>query len=307
VTGLPPNTTASFNPTVVGSGSSVLTVNTTLSTPPRVDPYILTITGTGGGLQHTSKVSLTISAPTKGAASGRVTRASDGTGIAGAKISTSLTSVIADQNGNFTLTNQPAGSLTLTASATGFNSLTKTVTITVGQTTPVNFSLTSTAPTGSISGRITSAVNGTGLSGATVTFSRGSTVADINGNYTFKSVPAGTYTITAQKAGFVPASVSVTVALSAVTANIRVATGGKIAGKVVNRSGVAISGASIRIVGGLVPATVTVLTNSTGVYNSNWIAIGTYTVQVSKPGFTTQTKPTSMSSGATATVNFTLQ
>jgi hypothetical protein len=52
---------------------------------------------------------------------------------------------------------------------------------------------------------------------------------------------------------------------------------------------------------------VTVLTSSTGVYNSNWIAIGTYTVQVSKAGFATQTKTTSMSSGATATVNFTLQ
>ncbi|HET9792530.1 MAG TPA: carboxypeptidase regulatory-like domain-containing protein [Candidatus Angelobacter sp.] len=316
VTGLPPNTTASFNPTVIGSGSSILTVNTTLSTPPKLDfsttpptvaPYLITITGTGGGLQRTTKVSLTVSAPTKGAASGRVTRASDGTGIAGAKISTSLTSVIADQNGNFTLTNQPPGSLSLTASATGFNSLTKAVTITAGQTTPVNFSLTSTAATGSITGRITSAVNGTALSGATVTFSRGSTVSDANGNYTFKAVPPGTYTITAVRAGFVPASVTATVASSAVTANIRIATGGKIAGKVVNRSGVAISGASVRIVGGLVPTTITVLTNSTGVYNSNWIAVGTYTVQVSKPGFATQTKTTSMSAGATATVNFTLQ
>ncbi len=307
VTGLPPNTTASFNPTVVGSGSSVLMVSTTSSTPPSVNAYTLTITGTGGGLQRSTNVALTISGPTTGVASGRVTRASDGTGIPGATVSTSLTSVIADQNGNYTLMNQAPGSLSLTASATGFNSLTKTVTITVGQTTPVDFSLTSTAPTGSITGKITSAVNGTALSGATVTFSRGSTTSDANGNYTFASVPPGAYTITAVTAGFVSASVTATVSSSAVTANIRIATGGKIAGKVVNRSGVAISGATVRITGGLVPTTVTVLTSSTGVYNSNWIAIGTYTVQVSKPGFTTQTKTTSMSSGATATANFTLQ
>ncbi|MGZ4858052.1 MAG: carboxypeptidase-like regulatory domain-containing protein, partial [Candidatus Angelobacter sp.] len=75
----------------------------------------------------------------------------------------------------------------------------------------------------------------------------------------------------------------------------------------VNRSGAAISGATVRITGGLVPTTVTLSTNSSGVYLTGWIAIGNYTVQVSKPGFTTQTKSTSMSSGGTATVNFTLQ
>jgi len=52
---------------------------------------------------------------------------------------------------------------------------------------------------------------------------------------------------------------------------------------------------------------VTLSTNSSGVYLTGWIAIGNYTVQVSKSGYATQSKGTSMSSGQTATVNFTLQ
>ena len=91
------------------------------------------------------------------------------------------------------------------------------------------------------------------------------------------------------------------------TANIRIATGGKISGKVVNRSGAAISGATVKMTGGIVATTVTVITNSSGIYTSPWIAIGSYSVQVSKSGYTTASKSTSVSTGATATVNFTLQ
>lgn len=305
-TGLPSGASASFNPASVTSGTSVLTLNTSSSTP--AGNYTINVIGTSGSLQHATQVTLVVrAAVTTGTASGRVTRASDGTGIAGATVSASSASTTTDQNGNYTLAKLPAGSVQLTASATGFNSLTKTVSITAGQTTSASFALVSTAPTGSISGRITSAIDGHALSGTTVTYSRGSTVSDANGNYTFRAVPPGTYTVTAQKTGWVSASTTVTVASGAVTANIRMATGGKITGKVVNRSGAAISGATVRITGGLVPTTVTLSTNSSGVYLTGWIAIGNYTVRVSKSGFTTQTKSTSMSSGGTATVNFTLQ
>ncbi|MGZ4897691.1 MAG: beta strand repeat-containing protein, partial [Candidatus Angelobacter sp.] len=305
-TGLPSGASASFNPASVTSGTSVLTLNTSSSTP--AGNYTINVVGTGGSLQHATQVTLVVrAAVTTGTASGRVTRASDGSGIAGATVSASSASTTTDQNGNYTLAKLPAGSVQLTASATGFNSLTKTVSITAGQTTSASFALVSTAPTGSITGRITSAIDGHALSGTTVTYSRGSTVSDANGNYTFRAVPPGTYTVTAQKTGWVSASTTVTVASGAVTANIRMATGGKITGKVVNRSGAAISGATVRITGGLVPTTVTLSTNSSGVYLTGWIAIGNYTVRVSKSGFTTQTKSTSMSSGGTATVNFTLQ
>ncbi|MGB9120146.1 MAG: carboxypeptidase regulatory-like domain-containing protein, partial [Candidatus Angelobacter sp.] len=305
-TGLPSGVSASFNPASVASGTSVLTLNSSSGTPGGT--YTINVVGTSGSLQHSTQIVLVVKATiTTGTASGRVTRASNGTGIAGATVSTSFASTTTDASGNYTLANLPAGSVQLTASASGFNSLTKTVTITAGQTTSASFALVATAPTGSITGRITSAIDGHALSGTTVTYSRGSTVSDANGYYTFKAVPPGKYTVTAQKTGWVSASTTVTVASGAVTANIRMATGGKITGKVVNRTGVAISGASVKITGGLVPTTVTLSTNSSGVYLTGWIAIGNYTVQVSKSGYTTQSKSTSMSSGQTATVNFTLQ
>jgi protocatechuate 3,4-dioxygenase beta subunit len=304
--GLPSGASASFNPASLASGTSMLTLNTSSGTP--AGTYTINVVGTSGSLQRTTQIVLVVKAAiTTGTASGRVTRASNGTGIAGAKVSTSFSSTTTDASGNYTLTNLPAGSMQFTASASGFTSLTKTVTINAGQTTAASFALAAAAPTGSITGRITSAVDGHALSGATVTSSRGSTVSDANGYYTFKAVPPGTYTVTAQLTGWISASTPVTVASTAVTANIRLATGGKITGKVVNRSGVAISGASVKITGGLVPTTVTLSTNSSGVYLTGWIAIGNYTVQVSKSGYTTQSKSTSMSSGQTATVNFTLQ
>ena len=305
--GLPAGATASFNPTAITSGTSTLTVSTSGSTQPGT--YTLTVSGTGGGMQHSVQVALVVKAPvTAGAASGRVTRAADGTGISGALVSSSFGSTTTDAAGNFTLSNLLAGSVQMSASAAGFTTLNKTVTITAGQTTSVSFALVATTPTsGSIMGRITSAINGAAISGATVTYSRGSTTSDASGYYTFKSVPAGTYTVTAQKSGWVAASTTVTVASGIATANIRIATGGKISGKVVNRSGAAISGATVRMTGGIVATTVTLTTNSSGIYTSPWIAIGSYTVKVSKSGYTTVSKSTSVSTGATATVNFALQ
>ncbi|HKT48772.1 MAG TPA: carboxypeptidase-like regulatory domain-containing protein, partial [Candidatus Angelobacter sp.] len=72
-------------------------------------------------------------------------------------------------------------------------------------------------------------------------------------------------------------------------------------------SGAAISGATVKMSGGLVATNVTVTTNSSGVYTSPWIAIGSYSVQVSKSGYTSVTKTVNVSTGATATLNFTLR
>jgi hypothetical protein len=59
VDGLPPNSSASFNPeTITGSGSSTLTVNTTGNTPPGA--YPLTYTGTSGNLNETAPATLDV-------------------------------------------------------------------------------------------------------------------------------------------------------------------------------------------------------------------------------------------------------
>ena len=59
VSGLPTGSTASFNPpTVTGSGSSALAVNTAVSTP--LGNYTLTITAVSGGITHTANVNLMV-------------------------------------------------------------------------------------------------------------------------------------------------------------------------------------------------------------------------------------------------------
>jgi hypothetical protein len=303
ITGLPADATATFTPPTLTSGSSTLIIDTDATTP--AGPYVLTISGTASGLQHTSQATLTVNAAT-GTASGRVTNAATGAVISGAKVSYGSALATTDANGNYTLSNLPAGSLQLTASASGFLNTVQTVNIMAGSTTTANFVLITVI--GTITGRVTNASTGAGLSGVTVSYTGGSAVTDASGNYQLNSVSPGTYTLTASKSGWVTNTATVSVSSGATTtANIKIATGGKIAGKVTNKSGAAISGATVKLTGGIVPTTVTVTTNSSGNYDSNWVAIGNYSVQVSKSGYTTQTKNTTASTGSTTTLNFTLQ
>jgi hypothetical protein len=60
--GLPTGATANFNPTsVTGSGNSPLTISTAATTP--TGTYTLTITGTSGGLSHSTTVTLVVVTP----------------------------------------------------------------------------------------------------------------------------------------------------------------------------------------------------------------------------------------------------
>jgi hypothetical protein len=55
----------------------------------------------------------------------------------------------------------------------------------------------------------------------------------------------------------------------------------------------------------VIATTVSGTTNSSGIFATNWIPIGTYTVTISESGHTTQSKSASVSPGVTTTVNFT--
>jgi large repetitive protein len=141
-----------------------------------------------------------------------------------------------------------------------------------------------------------------------VSFSGGTATTDSSGSYSFSGVTPGTYSITASHSGFFNVTHSATVTPGQTsTVNFAMATGGKIAGTVTNASGTVISGASVTISGGSISTTVHTTTNSSGVYNSNWVPVGTYTVTVSASGHTTQSKSTTANTGATTTLNFALQ
>ena len=160
--------------------------------------------------------------------------------------------------------------------------------------------------TGTISGKVINISNSGAVSGATVSTSGSSTTSDSSGNYVLSSLAAGTYIVTVAKTGWLPQSQTATVSPGAnTTLNFSISTAGIISGTVKTSSGTGVSGASVTFNGGLLPTTLTVITNSTGAYSSSWIPIGNYTVAVSQSGHTAQTKSAVVNTGATTTLNFT--
>jgi hypothetical protein len=211
-----------------------------------------------------------------------------------------------DATGTYLFDNVLVGTVMVTANLAGYNEATQNVTVAQDATSTANFQL---APAvGTVKGRVTSINSGAALASATVQYSGGSTLTDTNGNYTFTSVAPGSKSFTASKSGYLSRSSTVAVTAGvATTLNFQLSTSGKIAGKVVTSTGAIISGATVKLSGGVIATSVTLTTNSTGNYLSGWIPVGSYTVTVSKSGFTTTNKSTSVSAGVTSTVNFTMQ
>ncbi|HEY2361369.1 MAG TPA: carboxypeptidase regulatory-like domain-containing protein, partial [Candidatus Angelobacter sp.] len=229
-----------------------------------------------------------------------------GGAIAGASVGFGGGTATTDANGNYTLTGVPVGTVQLVASASGFQSSTQSVTVTGGNTSTANFTLAAGAAAGTVTGKITNASSGAIVSGATLSWSGGSTTTNTSGIYTLTNVTAGTQNITAVKTGYLSRTLAVGVTGGATsTLNIPIATAGKISVKVVTSGGAVVSGATVTIKGGVVATTVSGSSSSTGLLTTNWIPMGTYTVTVAKSGFATQTKTTTVSSGVTTSLTFT--
>jgi len=229
-----------------------------------------------------------------------------GAAIAGASVGYGGGTATTDANGNYTLTGVPVGTVQLVASASGFQSVTQSVTVNGGATSTANFTLAAGAASGTVTGKITNASSGAIVASATVSWSGGSTTSDASGIYTLTNVTAGTQNITAVKTGYLAHTLAVAVTGGATsTLNLPIATGGKISVKVVTSGGAVVSGATVTIKGGAISTTVSGSSSSTGLFTTNWIPIGTYTVTVTKSGFTTQSKTTSVSTGVTTSLTFT--
>jgi hypothetical protein len=165
-----------------------------------------------------------------------------------------------------------------------------------------------TGGTATISGKITNISTGGAVSGATISYSGGSTTSSSTGMYSLSGVAPGTYKVTASRTGYLSRSTNITVtAGQSATLNFQLATAGKIAGTVKTSSGAALASATVKVTGGSIATTVTLTTSSTGTYSTSWIPVGNYTVTVSKTGYTTASKSATVSTGATTTVNFSMQ
>jgi hypothetical protein len=263
-----------------------------------------------GSATVTVVAAATTAAPTITLASGSGTitgtvKSSSGSVIAGAAVGFGGGTATTDASGVYTLTGVSVGTVQLVASASGFQSVTQNVTVTSGATVTANFTLAA-GTAGAITGKVTNISNGAILSGATVSWSGGSATTNTSGIYTLSNVTAGTQSITAAKSGYLARTSTVNVTSGATaTLNFQLATAGKITVKVVTASGAVVSGATVTIKGGVIATTVTGATSTTGLFTTNWIPIGTYTVTVAKTGHTTQSKSVTVASGVTSSLTFT--
>lgn len=239
-----------------------------------------------------------------GTLQGYVTSSVTGSAISRARIAVNNGALTLTNSGGFyQMTNVAPGSYTLTTSASGYVTASSPVSVSTNTTTTASFKLTPS--TGKITGKVSNVSNGTAIYGASVKYTGGSTITGTTGIYAFSSVPVGTYTFTASASGYLSRSLSASVSSGVTTTlNFALATAGKIGGTVTTSSGAGLSGVSIKITGGVIATTVYLTTNSYGQYLSNWIPVGSYTVTVSKSGYTSQGKSTTVSAGVTSTVNF---
>lgn len=247
------------------------------------------------------------SGATTGTISGSVT-SSSGAALSGVTVSTGSITTTTQANGSYALANVTAGAATVTASLAGYQTATQSVTVTAGSTTTANFSLnlSPSGSTGTVTGKVTNISNGVALAGATVKWNNTAVSTNSSGVYTIANVTAGGQTLIGSATGYLSRSSAVTVTSGATaTLNIQLSTAGIIKVVAVNSTGAADAGATVSIQGGIISTTVTGNTNSSGVYTSNWIPVGSYTITLSESGHTTQSKSATVSAGATSTVQFT--
>ena len=221
------------------------------------------------------------------------------------------TATSTDSDGSVTASKINFGDGTIASGPTAFHTYASAGTYQVTATVTDNAGKTSTdsspvtvGSTGSITGRVTSALDGHALAGAMVSTGSAATTTDSNGNYSFGSLPAATFTLTASSPGWLPATGTVTVTRgSQLTQNFRLSTAGVLEGKVTTSSGSGIGDAKINLTGGVFNTTRSVTTDAYGNYNAGWIPVGSYVLSATASGIT-HTSSTTIHAGVVSTVNF---
>ncbi len=208
--------------------------------------------------------------------------------------------VTADASGNYAFNGVTNGvyTVTPTKSASSFTPANQSVTVNGANASGVNFTITST---GTITGTVTNS-SGTAITGATVSYSGGSTSTAGNGAYTFSNVPAGTVSITASATGYQSSTQGATVtANTTTTQNFTLLSAvGTVAGTVTNSGGTAIAGATVSYSSG------STTTAGNGTYTLSNIPPGTVSITASATGYQSSTQNVTVTANTTTTQNFTL-
>ena len=198
---------------------------------------------------------------------------------------------ITDDSGSYTLRNVPIGARTITASLPGYSTATASnVQVAYGSTTrPSALTLSRASGTGAITGT----VKLTGASAAGLSIALGGAVSasgttDSNGTYSFTSLAAGTYTITAIVGSTIEGlqSTTVSVARNAVAAPDLVFTPlGSINGVATLGTSTGNAGIAVTVQG----TSSVALTNDVGAYVLRNIPVGSQAVVASYPGYVSAT------------------
>ncbi len=172
--------------------------------------------------------------------------------------------------------------------------------------TPTPTPISPTVPTGSITGAVQDSQTSVGIANALVSLSPTavSTVTSSDGAFSFASVPAGTYTVTASATGYQTASASLTVTAGH-NANINLhlvstVPSGSVQGVVKSlATGKAVPGATLI----LTPGVLATVTDSTGYYGFPSVTPGTYTLTVTAAGYQSYSQTITVASGHTVKAN----
>jgi uncharacterized membrane protein len=241
-----------------------------------------------------------------GSITGSITNAEDGSAISGAEVSDGSRTALTDALGTYTINNVPPGSYQVIASKEGYESSSLTVTVFSGVTAVANFSLSEIIVPGTITGSITNAEDGSAISGAEVSVGSRTALTDALGTYTIDNVPAGSYPVVASKEGYETTSLTVDVLPKATAvANFylsEIVVPGSITGIVTDaKYGSPIVGATVSD-----GTSRTATTDASGKYIIVDVPPGSYEVIASKQGYESVTSSTTVVSGGTALVNFSL-
>jgi hypothetical protein len=213
-----------------------------------------------------------------------------------------------DSNGKFATDWILPGSYSVTASTTSGNEASTTASVSAGQSSSVALTLPleSTGRT-LLTGKITSALDGSALSGATVTAGGSSTLSDSTGTYSIADLATGTYTVTSTKSNFGTYSVSAAIADGTITtANILMAPTGRATGTAYNADGTPAATILVRFVGGVIPQDYSVRTSTSGTFTTKSLPVGQYTASVTNKSGVTTSVNLDIVKGVTTPITLTL-
>ena len=148
---------------------------------------------------------------------GKVYDKNTGAALEGTIVSIGDASTTSDKEGHYGLTGITSGQQTLKAVRTGYSNFSITVEIKTGETILQDIDMAATSVNGAVAGFVTDKDSRLGLEDVVISIGTHKTTTDDDGKYILRGIPAGSYTITAQKAGYQDYSGSVEVKSGEIT------------------------------------------------------------------------------------------